>query len=256
MQAPRAGHPTWGAWGPSRDISPGSAGEDGAQLLLLPSSTIWFAAPWPPATADGESALSLRQHNLCKLERLFLKHPGLCPNPSEKAGERGTETSPLPSAAVAAGSRCRDEPVARRAARARARAPKSQRRSSSSHASACQSRDEFSSHLLLRGLARTTCALAAAGLGRVGDGALTPPNIPLPWTAGRARGQRCCSLTPAFNIWVHSVWSQPLSQHKIQLDTRPGSWTDTDAVRTRGLGEAGGHLLPTAAWTLLGSSCP
>ena len=129
-----------------------------------------------------------------------------------------------------------EEPIARRVVRARAQALKSQRRSSSSRSSACQSRDELSSHLLLRGLARTTCALAAVGLGWVGNGAVIPTNVSLPSTACRAGGQRCCSLRLAINIWVHSV---PSLQHKIQLDACPSSWMDTDA----GLGEMGGHPL-------------
>lgn len=81
------------------------------------------------------------------------------------------------------------------------------------------------------------------GLGRVGDGALTPPtNIPLPRTAGRTGGQRCCSLPPppptlpSTSGWTQSGLS-PFLQHKIQLDTRPGSWTDTDAGTA---GEVGG----------------
>lgn len=89
------------------------------------------------------------------------------------------------------------EPIARRVVRARAQALKSQRRSSSSRSSACQSRAELSSHLLLRGLARTTCALAAVGSGWVGDGAVIPTNAPLPSTAGQGDSDAPASPLPS-----------------------------------------------------------
>lgn len=87
------------------------------------------------------------------------------------------------------------------------------------------------------------------GLGRVGDGALTPPtNIPLPRTAGRAGGQRCCSLPPPpppchQHLGGLSPVSAPFSSTKSSWTHVPAAGrTPTPAQRERWGGSPPSHI--------------
>lgn len=89
------------------------------------------------------------------------------------------------------------------------------------------------------------------GFRGVGVGALPP--LPISLCPGQLAGQghSSAAASPPPSTSGHRESSpSPSLQHKIQLDTHPGSWTDTDAGTA---GEVGGHPLPTSAWTLLGS---